>query len=101
LPTIVAVNLPPGRSGLTWAREILDQLEPTIAWSIVSAGWKPEDVRDWIERLGGVDAMALTNLDDTVSPAAALDLGLPVGRLDGKPATAIAWSELLVERLQS
>jgi hypothetical protein len=99
-PTIVAVNLGGGRHGLEWARQILDHLEPTIAWSIVSAGWKTEDVRDWIERLGGIDALALTNLDDTVSPAATLDLGVPVGKLNGKHATPVTWAELLTARLQ-
>jgi hypothetical protein len=98
-PTIVAVSLPPGRNALPWARDILDNLEPTIAWSIVNAGWKSEDVRDWVERLGGVDVLALSNLDDTVSPAAALDLGVPVGRIDGAHATPIKWSEVLMARI--
>jgi hypothetical protein len=99
-PTIVAVSLPPGRNSLGWARDILDHLEPTIAWSIVNAGWKSEDVRDWVERLGGVDVLALSNLDDTVSPAAALELGVPVGRIDNAHATAIRWSELLMARIE-
>jgi hypothetical protein len=99
-PTIVAVSLPPGRDALPWARDILDRLEPTVAWSIVNAGWKTEDVRDWIECLGGVDTLALANLDDTVSPAAILDLGVPVGRIEGKPATPLAWAELLLARMQ-
>ena len=33
----------------------------------------------------GVDALALENLDATVSPAAALGTGIPVARLDGQP----------------
>jgi hypothetical protein len=99
-PTFVAVSLPAGRDALPWAREILDRLEPTVAWSIVNAGWKPEDVRDWIERLGGVDAIALTHTDHTVSPAAILDLGIPVGRLGGRHATPIEWAELLLGRMQ-
>jgi hypothetical protein len=99
-PTIVAVSLPKGRDALPWARDILDRLEPTIAWSIVNAGWKSEDVRDWIERLGGVDTLALTNVDDTVSPAAILDLGIPVGRIEGRPATALEWAEVLLARMR-
>ncbi len=99
-PTIVAVSLPTSRDALPWARDLLDRLEPTIAWTIVHAGWKPEDVRDRIERLGGVDALALTHVDDTVSPAAILDLGIPVGRIEGRPATALAWAELLLARMQ-
>jgi hypothetical protein len=99
-PTIVAVSLPAGRDALPWARDLLDRLEPTIAWSIVNAGWKSEDVRDWIERLGGVDTLALTHVDDTVSPAAILDLGIPVGRVEGRPATALEWAELLLARMR-
>jgi hypothetical protein len=98
-PTIVAVSLPPGRDALPWARDLLDRLEPTIAWSMVDAGWKSEDARDWIERLGGVDNIALTDVDRTVSPAAILELGLPVGRIEGRPATAIEWAELLLARM--
>jgi hypothetical protein len=99
-PTLVALSLPPGRDALPWARGILDQLEPTIAWSIVNAGWKSEDARDWIERLGGVDALALTHSHDTVTPAAILELGIPVGRIEGRPATALEWAELLMARMQ-
>jgi hypothetical protein len=99
-PTIVAVSLPAGRDALPWARDLLDRLEPTIAWTIVHAGWKSEDVRDWIERLGGVDTLALTHVDDTVSPAAILDLGIPVGRIGGRPATALEWAELLLGRMR-
>jgi hypothetical protein len=99
-PTIVAVSLPTGRDALPWARDLLDSLEPTIAWSIVNAGWKSEDVRDWIERLGGIDTLALTHVDDTVSPAAILDLGIPVGRVEGRPATALEWAEVLLGRMR-
>jgi hypothetical protein len=99
-PTIVAVSLPARRDALPWARDLLDRLEPTIAWTIVHAGWKSEDVRDWIERLGGVDTLALTHVDDTVSPAAILDLGIPVGRIAGRPATALEWAELLLGRMR-
>jgi hypothetical protein len=99
-PTIVALSLPSGRDALSWARDILDHLEPTIVWSIVDAGWKPEDARDWIERLGGVDTLAISHTDHTVSPAAILDLGIPVGRIEGRPATAVEWAELLMGRMQ-
>ena len=33
-----------GRPRLRWAREILDNLEPTITWAIVDAGAKREDI---------------------------------------------------------
>ncbi|GIU90370.1 MAG: hypothetical protein KatS3mg010_1469 [Acidimicrobiia bacterium] len=99
-PTIVACSLPPGRAGLGWAREILDHLEPTCTWAIVDACWKCEDVQHWSDALGGVDVMALTNLEETVSPASVLDLGIPVGRLDDRVATPVAWAEMLFARLK-
>ncbi|HEX5097486.1 MAG TPA: hypothetical protein VFX21_15765, partial [Acidimicrobiia bacterium] len=95
-PTIVAVSLPPGREHLRWARAMLDSLEPTSTWAIVEAGWKLEDVRHWAEVLGGIDVLALRNLAQTVSPAAALELGIPVARLEGQPATPIAWADYLM-----
>lgn len=98
-PTVVAVTVPSGRAGLGWARAMLDDLEPTLVWAIVEAGWKAEDVRHWEERLGGIDVLQLTRLDETVSPAAVLDLGIPVGRLERHVATPVAWAELLLYRM--
>jgi hypothetical protein len=95
-PTVVACSLPPGREHLRWAREMLDSFEPTSTWAIVEAGWKSEDIRHWAEVLGGIDVLALRNLAQTVSPAAVLELGIPVARLEGQPATPIAWADYLM-----
>ena len=100
-PTIVACSLPSGTRGLRWANEILDNLEPTVTWAIVDAGTKREDVAYRIDQLGGVDVLALDCLDDTVSPAAVLELGIPVGRLEQEHASPLTWTELLLERLSS
>lgn len=98
-PTIVALSVPVGRAGLGWARTILDELEPTMVWSIVEAGSKPEDIRHWEERLGGIDQLQITRLEETVSPAAVLELGIPVGRLERHLATPVAWAEMLLYRM--
>ncbi|MFZ4515037.1 MAG: hypothetical protein ACOYN3_01875 [Acidimicrobiia bacterium] len=98
-PTVVAVAAPLGYDPAAWARPMLDALEPTIAWGVVSADRKPEDVRAWVDRLGGLDTLALTDLDLTVSPASMLRLGIPIARLDGKPADPISWANLLLARL--
>jgi hypothetical protein len=98
-PTIVACSLPPGARGLRWARELLDELEPTITWSIVDAGAKREDIAYRVDALGGVDVLALDGLDATVSPAAPLELGIPVGRLGLELASPLTWTELLLERM--
>lgn len=98
-PTVVAVAAPFGYDPAAWARPMLDALEPTIAWGVVSADRKAEDVRAWIDRLGGVDAIAVTDTALTVSPATMLQLGIPVARLDGERADPIRWANLLLGRL--
>ena len=100
-PTIVACSLPPVARGLRWACEMLDNLEPTVTWAIIEAGWKREDIAHRIDELGGVDVLALEGLDDTVSPATVLELGIPVGRLAEEHASPLTWTELLLERLSS
>jgi hypothetical protein len=98
-PTIVACSTGPGRAQLGWAHRMLDKLEPTITWAVVDASCKAEDIGHRVALLGDVDALALTSLADTVSPAAVLGLGVPVGRIGATPATPAAWADLLVERL--
>ena len=98
-PTIVACSLPPMSQSLKWAREMLDHLEPTITWAIVDAGWKREDIAHRIEALGGIDVLALDHLEETVSPASALELGIPIGRLADEHASPLTWTELLLERM--
>jgi hypothetical protein len=97
-PTVVVV--PCARSGgIDFARSILDALEPTMVWGIVDAGRKPEDVTAWGERLGGIDALAIEDVAGTVSPAAVLGTGIPVGCIDAEPATARRWAAIVTERL--
>ena len=43
--------------------------------------------------------LALDHLDDTVSPATALEIGIPVGRLELEHASPLTWTELLLERM--
>lgn len=100
-PTIVACSLPAATRGLRWARDMLDHLEPTVTWAIVDAGSKREDIAHRIEELGGVDVLALDGIEDTVSPATALEIGVPVGRLEHEHASPLTWTELLLERLSS
>ena len=99
-PTVVAVEAPTGRLGPgEWVRRVIDALEPTAVWGAVDATRKPEDLFEWSEQLGGFDALGVGNVDHTVSPAAVLQCGIPVARLDGRPATALLWASLLAPRL--
>jgi hypothetical protein len=96
--TIVAVPSTPGQTS-DWTRQLLDELEPDMVWGVVPAARKSEDIASWAIALGGLDVLALTSLDKTVSPATALRLGIPIGLLDGVNATVDAWADLLTERL--
>lgn len=95
---IVVVPSTPGATGKA-TRQVLDQLDPELVYGVVPATRKCEDVASWALDLGGLDALALTELDSTVSPAAVLRLGIPVARLDGEVATREAWADLLVDRI--
>lgn len=99
-PTIVACSIGPGRAQLGWAHHILDALEPAVTWGVVDASCKPDDIAHRISLLGGVDVLALTGVADTVSPAAILELDVPVGRIGSNPATPAAWADLLLDRLE-
>ncbi len=99
-PTIVACSIGSGRAQLGWAHRILDRLEPTITWAVVDASVKAEDIGHRITLLGGVDVIAMTGIADTISPAAVLGLGIPVGRIGSNPATPAVWADLLMERLE-
>lgn len=98
-PSVVAVAVPVGRSTSTWARRALEALDPTVTWAHTAATRKAEDVLEWSERLGGVDAVAVDGIDDTASPAAILGTGIPVARIDGRRATPALWAAILTERL--
>ena len=96
--TIVAVPSTPGQTA-DWTRQLLDDLEPDMVWGVVPAARKSEDIAAWAIGLGGLDVLALTGIDKTVSPATALRLGIPIGLLDGANATVDAWADLLTARL--
>ena len=98
-PTVVAVAVPVGRTTSSWARRALEALDPTVTWAHTAATRKAEDVLEWSERLGGVDAVAVDGIDDTASPAAILGTGIPVARIDGRRATPALWAAILTERL--
>lgn len=98
-PAVVAVASPVERSTSSWVRRALEALDPSATWAVVDAGRKPEDVLDWSERIGGVDAVAVGGVDRTASPASILGTGLPVARIDGRRATPALWAAILTERL--
>lgn len=97
--TVVVVDTPVSAAGALRARAHLDALEPAATWAVVEATRKSRDVGAWTQAIGRVDALALTGLDETADPAAVLELGIPVGRLDRRRATPAAWARLLADRV--
>lgn len=97
--TLVAVDNTEATDDARWTRGMLDAIEPTLAWGVVDATRKPEDVTAWADKLGALDAIALENIRATVSPAAILHTGIPVARIDGRRATPERWAQLLATRL--
>ena len=98
-PSVVVIDAELGGDKPAWAYHVLAALEPEATWGVVDATRKTEDVAAWMHGLGGVDALAVNDMDSTVSPAAVLQLDVPVGRLDGRPASPALWAALLTERL--
>src|SRR5437899_1056867 len=98
-PTVVAVATGVRASGSSFGGRALEAVEPSATWGAVPAVCKPEDVMAWSDSLGGLDAIALDGLDETTTPASILGTGIPVARLDGRPASPALWTALLLERL--
>ena len=94
---LVSVDAPLTGGHRTWARHVLTALRPTAIWGVVDAYHKVEDVLAWADNIGGVEALAVEHLDDTVSPGAVLAAGLPVVRLDGHRATPARWAVTIGE----
>ncbi len=97
--SFVAVSVPSITAATEWTNEMLDHLEPTQVWAVASAGWKADDVHAWAQRLGGFDVLAVERLDETVSPASLLEIGIPVSRIEGEPANAMRWADVLLDRV--
>jgi hypothetical protein len=98
-PAVVVVDACVTGPHRSWASHVIGALRPTAVWGVVDATSKTEDIGAWAEALGGIDALALENVDATVSPASALSVGLPVARLDGQPATATRWAAALIDQM--
>jgi len=68
-------------------------------WGITEASRKVEDVAAWSEQMGGFDALSVSDLHATTSPASILQLGIPVAMIDGQEATPERWADTLLDRL--
>ena len=100
--SIVAIRVGPATKDWPAAAALLGQLRPDQAWAIVDARRKPADVREWLRIVGSehaFDVAAAVSVHETREPGTVLDLGLPVGWIDGLLATTAIWGALLGDRL--
>ncbi|MGH9088511.1 MAG: hypothetical protein ACRDYZ_10455, partial [Acidimicrobiales bacterium] len=94
---VVTVHAPPVGADQQWTRDVLAALQPSCVWALASATTKPDDVRRFTEDIGGADALALTDVALTGTPAAVLSAGVPVARLDEEPATPARWAAVVAD----
>ena len=81
------------------AANILAALDPDQVWAAVDARRAPGDLAEQLANLPEtrVDALAGQWAGRATRPGSLLDLGLPVGWLDGLPATGVVWACVLDE----
>lgn len=102
VPTVVALGVGAGAAAQTDAANLLAALEPDQAWVVVDARLRVGEMRRLVRAVGAqrpVDALAVVGTQDAQAPGVVLDVGIPVGWVDGLPATALVWAALLSERL--
>ncbi len=102
--SVVVVELERARSAaepFDWSAQVIAAVAPTALWVAVDAGRKTEDVRAELAHLGPIDALIVSGVADTSSPATVWDLDLPIAIVDGRPATRGTWSGLLFDALES
>lgn len=101
-PTVVALGVGTTRVAQADAAALLAALEPDQAWVVVDARLRVGEMRRLVRAVGEqrpVDALAVVGTPDAQAPGVVLDVGIPVGWVDGLPATALVWAALLSERL--
>lgn len=94
---VVAVYAPPLGSDQRWTRQMLRALRPSCVWGMAEATTKPDDVRGWAAAIGGVDALVMTDVGSTATPAAILSIGIPIARLDDEPASPARWAAVIAD----
>lgn len=99
---LVVVGVGEGPEAEARAARLLEAVDPTQAWAVVDARRRTAELRRWLRQVGQrrrFDALAVHSTADAQAPGLVLRLGLPVGWLDGLPASPLVWAALLSERL--
>ena len=100
--TVVAVAVGPEVADRRAAAALVAELDPDQCWAVVDARRKASDLRSWMGEVAGgrrFAGLAGTRVAETREPGTLLDAGVPVGWLDGLPATGAVWAAVLGEHL--
>jgi hypothetical protein len=102
--TVIAVDGAPTTGDPGWTMAMLDALAPREIRAVVDADWDMNLVRPWLDALAtvagdGEVTIDLRNVQIADHPAAALGLGQRIATIDGAPATAQRWMDVLIARL--
>jgi hypothetical protein len=96
---VVAVGAGTSKSERRVAEGVLGGLAPDQVWAALDARLSPGELAQQLQDLpvGRVDAVAGQRAWEAARPGTLLDLGLPVGWLDGLAATPTVWAAVLDE----
>ena len=96
---VVAVEAEPDAAGAARAVEALQTIGAGAVIALVDAEQGLEQAQAFVDALGQVDALAVEGTAPGSGPAAVLQLGLPVARLDGIPVDRYTWTAVLLAHL--
>jgi hypothetical protein len=88
-----------GEADVPAALEALQATGAGAVLVVVSAAEPIERTQAWLDALGQVDGLAVEGTGGSDEPAAVLQLGLPVVRLDGIPVDRYTWTAVLCAQL--
>jgi hypothetical protein len=92
---IVAVECDSKVSSYQWVRSVLRTLTPAYVSLVTRASTKSDDIAAIAGLIGGVDSLLVDGLDESLTPLAILNSGVPVARIDGEPTSSRAWLSVM------
>jgi hypothetical protein len=95
----VEADLAADAGAVAHAVEALQAVGAGAVIAVLAADASLERAQASLDALGQVDALAVEGAGTSAQPAAALQLGLPVVRLDGIPVDRYTWSAVLCAQL--
>ena len=97
-PVPVVIDHPLDTANLDHALDALDVLDPAQIRLVTEAWRLPEQVGRIAGRVGGVDAVELVGVADAIDPLSMIDLDIPIGSIEGRPASCELLAAIWLEK---